>query len=268
MGRSCCPRVEWKVWECFEEQGRTDGRRVPLEFSFSCEPSRARVQSSLWSGDGGQEVERLRPTRGPEAGSSGRPPGRSPAGEAFSSGGSCACGTAAAREPGTSTTHRRRLRFLRPGCGARTGQLSEPAKLHGRCNSFLSGIREGCGGRPAPSSWRPSARGCHPPAQGRVAGRASSQEPRAPETFEGWGPERKPPASPVGIRLFSHRKTNGSPWVCLPFPPSMRELCGTSRPCRRLQSLLVKFASQPFLTRLLLLPAHPGYAKGSQGHSV
>lgn len=140
--------------------------------------------------------------------------------------------------------------------------LSPPSSTVGATLSS-QGAGRGCGGcRPGPSAGRrgepgarspgalqlgdPPPRGCHPPAQGRVAGRAPSQEPRAPETFEGWGPERKPPASPGGIRLFSQRKTNGSPWVCLPFPPSMRELCGTSRPCRRLQSLLVKFASQPF----------------------
>lgn len=73
MGHSCRPRVEEKVCELWEK-GRTDWRRIPPEFSFSCEPSRARArgQSSFWSGDCGREVERFHPTRWPEAGGSGR----------------------------------------------------------------------------------------------------------------------------------------------------------------------------------------------------
>ncbi|KAK2491834.1 hypothetical protein MC885_008529, partial [Smutsia gigantea] len=131
LGRSCCPKVEPKVWE-FSEKGTTTRRRAPLKFSFSREPSRARVQSSLWSGDCGQEVERLHPTQWPEAGGLGRPPRRSRAQEVLGSRGSCAFGAAAAApEPGTLATHPRRLGFLSPGRRAPTPPLSAPPQLHG-----------------------------------------------------------------------------------------------------------------------------------------
>lgn len=50
-----------------------------------------------------------------------------------------------------------------------------------------------------------------------------------------------------------------------PFTPGTQELYGTSRPCRKLQSVLVRGVPQPFLTRLLLLPAHPGLSRAAKG---
>lgn len=53
----------------------------------------------------------------------------------------------------------------------------------------------------------------------------------------------------------------GSPFS----PPGTQELYGTSRPCGKLQSLLVKGVPQPFLTRLRLLPAPPGLSRVAKG---
>ena len=69
-----------------------------------------------------------------------------------------------------------------------------------------------------------------------------------------WGADPKPLSLPGRAAEFSSKENLG-----LPFP-GVRELCGPSRPCRWLQSRLVKFAPQPAAT------ARPGRAKGSQGH--
>lgn len=64
--RSWRPKVEEKVWECFEK-GRTDPEACsPGVLFLASLRARARLQSSLWFGGCGQEVERLRPTRWPE----------------------------------------------------------------------------------------------------------------------------------------------------------------------------------------------------------
>lgn len=124
----------------------------------------------------------------------------------------------------------------RPGAARGPGScLSPPSSTVGA--TLSSGTRAGVGvgalpgrtGEPgafSPGALKlgdPSHRGWHPPARGRVAGRAPLWEGRAPETFGGWGTDRKPPASPGGIRIFSQRKTNGFPWS--PFSPKhMRTL--------------------------------------------
>lgn len=72
--------------------------------------------------------------------------------------------------------------------------------------------------RPAPcsSATLHTGAGTHLPKGAWRDGRLCGKE-RAPETCGGCGTDRKPPASPGGIRIFSQREANSFPWS--PFSP-------------------------------------------------
>lgn len=233
MGHSCRPTVEEKVCELWEK-GRTDWRRIPPEFSFSCEPSRARARTVIllvWRlRAGGGEVPshpvaggwRLGedlpgkgeavPRKFPEAEAAvqpGRPPPRrsqrhSPPTDA----GSASSSPGAARGPGS------RLRPPSSTVGATLSfRGSEPG---GGDAAGPPGRAERQAQRVAPRRPVPPAPGLTPPAPGRAAVRAPSRAGCALGKFEGLGELiQSPSASLGGLRIFPPRKASSSPWVSL-----------------------------------------------------